>query len=423
MSKYVPQHLAARAGRIESTRMGAVALRTGRNAAALTAATTLPVGAGTLMAAPALADQAPTPSAAAKPVLAFNSVGNDVAEVQSLIALVRDGIYGPITTAAVKNFQAANGLEVDGIVGPLTWSALGQTSTVPNATLGTAGAVVELGDRGSDVRSIQKLLKMPIDGVFDRRTDAAVRNFQAANGLEADGVVGPKTATALANRVISEAKAKAAAEAAAKTKAAVGTKATVDGTTVSDAAKSAASSTITPAPATPTAPATPQPAASVATAPSGIVSPNAMYELPFPAGAGYIISQGPFGSASHYKYNDKHHVDFATPVGSTIVSSADGTVYKTEYNRYGGNTLLIKDASGYCMEYAHMDSISVVPGQRVAQGQRVGASGATGERITGPHLHWGIVDCSSYTSIRIADTKELGTTYVPGMIAVSRNGA
>jgi N-acetyl-anhydromuramyl-L-alanine amidase AmpD len=35
-----------------------------------------------------------------------------------------DGLFGPITEAAVQAFQELNGLEPDGIVGPLTWRAL-----------------------------------------------------------------------------------------------------------------------------------------------------------------------------------------------------------------------------------------------------------------------------------------------------------
>ena len=398
MTKYVPQHLAARAGRAENTRMSAVALRGSRNAVALTAASALPVGAGVLVATPALADPAPQKPADAKPTLSFNSTGTSVIEVQSLIALVRDGVYGPVTAAAVKNFQSANGLTVDGVVGAQTWAALGQASTQPHATVGTPNAIVTTGDSGSDVRSLQKMLRITADGVYGSKTEQAVRDFQIKHKLLVDGIVGPETATALVNKTVESAKSSAAKSSTAKS----------SGATASDrdgeAATSTSRSNVRVAPAQPK-----------------LADPDAAYELPFPPGAGYMITQGPYGSTSHYKTNDKHHVDFATPVGSSVVSSAAGTVYSSTYNETGGKTLLIQDASGYCMEYAHLDRVSVVPGQRVAQGEYVGASGATGEGITGPHLHWGLVDCSSYASIRIADSKELGTSYVPGALAYSRN--
>lgn len=67
------------------------------------------------------------------------------------------------------------------------------------------------GDRGEDVRRLQHLLntqlhpspKLSEDGDFGARTERAVKRFQETRGLVADGVVGPKTWTALGQKVSS----------------------------------------------------------------------------------------------------------------------------------------------------------------------------------------------------------------------------
>jgi peptidoglycan hydrolase-like protein with peptidoglycan-binding domain len=48
-----------------------------------------------------------------------------VAPVQRKLGVAFDGVYGPVTRAAVRRFQARHGLVVDGIVGPQTLRALG----------------------------------------------------------------------------------------------------------------------------------------------------------------------------------------------------------------------------------------------------------------------------------------------------------
>lgn len=52
---------------------------------------------------------------------------------------------------------------------------------------------VRLGDRGNNVKLVQEKLGLAADGIFGSGTDAAVKKWQAANGLDADGIVGPKT--------------------------------------------------------------------------------------------------------------------------------------------------------------------------------------------------------------------------------------
>jgi peptidoglycan hydrolase-like protein with peptidoglycan-binding domain len=55
-----------------------------------------------------------------KRVLRFGSRGDDVKELQKLLKINADGIFGNLTMDKVMNFQKENGLFVDGIVGPKT---------------------------------------------------------------------------------------------------------------------------------------------------------------------------------------------------------------------------------------------------------------------------------------------------------------
>lgn len=57
--------------------------------------------------------------------LRLGSKGNDVITLQKKLNLQADGIFGPLTDEAVREFQKANGLSIDGIVGPNTWEKLG----------------------------------------------------------------------------------------------------------------------------------------------------------------------------------------------------------------------------------------------------------------------------------------------------------
>jgi peptidoglycan hydrolase-like protein with peptidoglycan-binding domain len=58
-------------------------------------------------------------------VLAYGSTGPAVRAVQHLLGVIPvSGWYGPVTTAAVRTFQAAHKIPTTGNVGPLTWAAL-----------------------------------------------------------------------------------------------------------------------------------------------------------------------------------------------------------------------------------------------------------------------------------------------------------
>ena len=62
-------------------------------------------------------------------LLKKGSRGDDVKAVQTALHCYPDGIYGDLTTEAVRESQKANNLEVDGIVGRQTWNALFPAST------------------------------------------------------------------------------------------------------------------------------------------------------------------------------------------------------------------------------------------------------------------------------------------------------
>lgn len=80
-------------------------------------------------------------------------------------------------------------------------------------------------------------------------------------------------------------------------------------------------------------------------------------------------------------------VDYSAPMGTPVRSVGDGVVdFAGRQNGYG-NVVEIKHSNQRTTLYAHLSRMDVRPGQRVEQGQRIGAVGATGW-ATGPHLHF-----------------------------------
>lgn len=132
-----------------------------------------------------------------------------------------DGFFAADTEAAVRAFQRQFGLAEDGVVGRATWYAIlriygGVTRLTDVNSAGIPVGDVTLlfnerleeGDTGFGVSELQYLLAVVaefnsavrpvrIDGRFGPVTAGAVRDFQTAAGLTADGIVGEVTWRAL----------------------------------------------------------------------------------------------------------------------------------------------------------------------------------------------------------------------------------
>ena len=134
--------------------------------------------------------------------------GDNIFPVRSLQDLLRarnhpvavDGIFGPLTEAAVKAFQQSSGLAADGIAGPQTWPKL--------------VVQVQNGSTGDAARGVQEVIKfhdqsggegppVHVDGIFGPQTEAWVRGFQTAVGTASDGIVGPITWRAMVSGMLS----------------------------------------------------------------------------------------------------------------------------------------------------------------------------------------------------------------------------
>ncbi len=87
------------------------------------------------------------------------------------------------------------------------------------------------------------------------------------------------------------------------------------------------------------------------------------------------------------KWRAHNGVDYAAPTGTPVRTVGDGTVEFAGVQNGFGNVVIVQHRNQHSTVYAHLSRIFVRRGQPVAQGQDIGAVGATGW-ATGPHLHF-----------------------------------
>jgi peptidoglycan hydrolase-like protein with peptidoglycan-binding domain len=115
------------------------------------------------------------------------------------LPLLSDGIFGPRTTQAVTSFQSTRGLTASGVLDAPTWNAL--MPLAPLATLlpiGTAPEGPPIARAQSALNRVSGGPALPVTGVLDGATSAALAAFQNARFLPPTGGLDPATWLALA---------------------------------------------------------------------------------------------------------------------------------------------------------------------------------------------------------------------------------
>lgn len=84
-------------------------------------------------------------------------------------------------------------------------------------------------------------------------------------------------------------------------------------------------------------------------------------------------------------------VDFSAPIGTPVLSTANGIISKVAFNDVGyGHFIEITHPQGVVTKYAHLDQILVSKDDKVGKGSLIGTVGNTG-RSTGSHLHFEVI--------------------------------
>ena len=261
-------------------------------------------------------------------LLSYGDTGEAVAAVQGELQIAADGIFGPQTEGAVKDFQLAQRMTVTGVVDAKTWAAL-FASNVRFFDSATASAATAEGD---------------VEVVF----------AEAPAGGGADG----EQRTALGDEVTDAAPPEAPA-----------------GETGGGSAGGTEGA------------AAPEPPA--ATQPTPVAAPKRVPASGSGCSAdGRLVT--PVNGTVTSGYGDgRNHagVDIAAPTGTTVRAAQCGTVSMSGTESGYGSMICIRHAGETTTCYAHLSQRDVSVNEYVRAGQKIGEVGCTG-RCTGPHTHF-----------------------------------
>ena len=380
------------------------------------------------------APAAPAPSDSPLIGLKYGDWGGNVTTLQEqLIASGRalrggaDGLFGLVTMNALKDFQAANGLEVTGRVNDATAQALASNSADRSAAAASNPYTQLVGLRpgalGGSVEALQQRLldlgvqvRGGVDGIFGPATANSLKAFQTQRGLPADGVVDNATAEALNTtpaapeatapevEVVADGRVGFAVygekggRVSTLQQALVNAGITVRGGVDGDFGAATASAVMSfqrkaGLQVTGVVNQATADALGISATPIPVDSPVAAASIDvFPV-------QGRCGYADTWhapRSGGRVHlgVDIIAARGNLVYAAAEGTITKVYYDRPGslsGNGVRLTTDDGTYFFYAHFDTIAegISPGVRVQAGQVVGTIGATGNTST-PHLHFEI---------------------------------
>ena len=120
--------------------------------------------------------------------------------------------------------------------------------------------------------------------------------------------------------------------------------------------------------------------------------PTGSTQMIFPLKCSGVYISSPYGYRTHpttgeYKLHTGTDFTAGGIYQKPIYVVRDGTVIYAQFQKAYGNFIMVDHGAGVVTCYAHCDSISVVQGDRVVQGQVIGRVGTTGYS-TGPHLHF-----------------------------------